>query len=258
MPNASSIRNGSSRRCSGCVSTRVSLTPAPSEVGCAGDTRSTARGRGTVSGLRLVVSRRHCILLRYGTMSIRPYMWVVRISRPKSESGPAVSASRRHAPQLERAQQPRSSICSYAEQPSRSLPRRAQRQAFGVDEVHVGHPEEQPAPVLKIRRPAYPPACSGTCLRASAPHKPSCPRADLRAPSPCSGTSRRPREIASIQFLSGDGTPKLYIGTPSTTTSAAWISAINASSSATRAACSGVRLLGRREKRASATSSRTG
>ncbi len=34
VPNASSIRNGSSRRCSGCVSTRVSFTPAPSDVGC--------------------------------------------------------------------------------------------------------------------------------------------------------------------------------------------------------------------------------
>ncbi len=49
------------------------------------------------------------------------------------------------------------------------------------------------------------------------------------------------RAMASIQFFSWAGTPKLYIGTPSTSTSAAWISAITASSMATRAACSGLR-----------------
>jgi hypothetical protein len=36
-------------RCSGCVSTRVSLTPAPSDVGWPAMIRSTARGRATVS-----------------------------------------------------------------------------------------------------------------------------------------------------------------------------------------------------------------
>src|SRR6266480_1937291 len=48
------MRNGSRRRCSGCVSTRVSFTPAPSDVGWPAINRSTERGRVTVSALWVV------------------------------------------------------------------------------------------------------------------------------------------------------------------------------------------------------------
>src|SRR6185437_1511986 len=48
------MRNGSSRCCSGCVTTRVSFTPAPSEVGSPACTRSTARLRVTASMLVVV------------------------------------------------------------------------------------------------------------------------------------------------------------------------------------------------------------
>src|SRR5690606_23500803 len=57
LPKASSIRKGSRRRCSGWVSTRVSFTPAPSEVARPATRRSTRRDSATVAvaGIGLLV-----------------------------------------------------------------------------------------------------------------------------------------------------------------------------------------------------------
>src|SRR5438128_1665670 len=51
--NASSMRKGSSRRCRSCVSTRVSRTPAPSEVACPATCRSSSRDCRIVADVML-------------------------------------------------------------------------------------------------------------------------------------------------------------------------------------------------------------
>src|SRR5258705_375772 len=74
------MRNGSSRRCSGRASTRVSLTPAPSDVASPAITRSTKRGRATVSaslvlsGVVIVIAssieKDQTNSLRYGSICV--------------------------------------------------------------------------------------------------------------------------------------------------------------------------------------------
>src|SRR5689334_10723515 len=50
------MRNGSSLRCRSWVSTRVSFTPAPSEVAWPATTRSTLRARVTLSSAVVVIA----------------------------------------------------------------------------------------------------------------------------------------------------------------------------------------------------------
>ena len=201
MPKASSIRNGSSRRCSGCVSTRVSLTPAPSEVGWPATRRSTVA--------------RHAPRLRAGVRQSSSSSSAPLAARPRR--GRCWNGAGHRV--IKRPALPRSAACAEAIAFASRAPAPIARPSAYTNWTSVMPRKREHGPQvghLGVRR--------RVAVLAAARQR----HVDLLAleqalgtRSPCSGTSRRRATIASIQFLSCAGTPKLYIGTPSTTTSAA-------------------------------------